>query len=338
MRQRATVRDVAAAAGVSLATASRALSGNPTVSPVLARQVVEAGHQLGYTANAIARALRTQRTGAIGVVVPAINNPYFVGAVEALEGVLAESERSLILCDARESPVVEAARVELLMNRMVDGLVVIPSSTTESGTALRSAAERGPVVQFDRYVDDTGADFVGSDNAEGVRQMVSHVRSRGCKTLAYVGAKPTISSAAERLGAFSTLNGRSSRRPAHWELLGDFSTDWGMAAGHLLLAGGRLPDAVVCGADVIAIGLLSVLRDAGVDVPGDVKVVSHDDLLLDRITYPKLSSVRQPLESMAREAVRLLDDRAAGNPAPPRKSVFAPALMVRESTGDRVSP
>jgi len=333
MRRRVTVRDVASAAGVSMATASRALSGNPSVSPLLARQVVEAGDRLGYSANAIARALRTQRTGTIGVVVPAINNPYFIGVVEALEGVLAESSRSLMLCDARESPSVEAARVELLMSHMVDGLVVIPASTTGSAPALKSAARRGLVVQFDRYVTGTGTDFVGSDNAEGMRQMVSHLREQGCRSLAYVGAQPSISSAAERVRAFRALAGRTPARPAHWELLGAFSTDWGMAAGHLLLSGGRLPDAVVCGADVIAIGLLTVLRDAGVDVPGDVKVVSHDDLLLDRITYPRLSSVRQPLELMAREAIRLLDDRADGNQEAPRRRVFAPDLMVRESSG-----
>jgi LacI family transcriptional regulator len=333
MSRRATVRDVAAAAGVSQATASRVLSGNPSVDPALARRVTEASRQLGYTANVMARALRTQQTGTIGVVVPAISNPYFIGAVEALEGVLAESQRSLILCDARDSPVTEAERIGLLLSRMVDGLIVIPVSGTESAAALRAAAAEGPVLQFDRYVESTGTDFVGTDNSEGLRQMMTHIRKRGCQTVAYVGARPTISSAAERLDGFRALAGPRSARPEHWELLGEFSTDWGLEAGQRMLAGGPLPDAIVCGADLIAVGVLAVLRDAHVDVPRDVKVISYDDSMMGRITSPTLTSIRQPVEAMAREAVRLLDDRSQPDQRPPRKCNFAPKLIVRESTG-----
>ena len=94
-----------------------------------------------------------------------------------------------------------------------------------------------------------------------------------------------------------------------------------------------LPDAIVCGADVIAVSLLTALRGSGVDVPGVVKVVSYDDSNLGMLTVPRLTSVRQPVESMAREAVRLLDHRGRHREAPNRKSVFTPELVVRESTG-----
>lgn len=333
MRQpRVTVRDVADAAQVSVATASRALSGKRSVDPELVRRVLDASAQLGYSANVIARALRTQRTGTVGVVVPAINNPYFIGAVEALEQALSETQRSIMLCDAREDARTEAQRLDLLVNHMVDGLVVIPSSAARSRPALKAAAGKVPVVQFDRYVDSTGTDFVGSDNAEGLRQMVEHLRATGCRRFAYVGAKPTISSAAERLEAFRKLVAPGERRSKRWELLGEFTTEWGIAAGTELLAGSTLPDAIVCGADVIAIGLLTVLRDAGIAIPEQVKVASYDDLVLDRVTTPRLSSVRQPLEAMAREAVRLLDDRARGYDGPPRRTIFTPQLVVRESS------
>jgi LacI family transcriptional regulator len=335
MGRRATVRDVAAAAGVSQATASRALSGNLTVNPVLVRRVLTASQKLGYTANAMARALRTQQTGTIGVVVPSITNPFFIGAVEALEGVLARTQRSLVLCDARNSAATEAERIELLISRMVDGLVVIPVSGARSGPALKAAAEHGPVVQFDRYVPSTGTDFVGADNADGMRQMVEHVRGRGSRTMAYVGARPTNSAAAERLTAFRGLVGAAGSRPGTWELLGEFSTEWGREAGERLLAAGALPDAVVCSADLIAVGVLAVLRDAKVDVPADVKVVSYDDSPMGRITSPRLTSVRQPVQIMADEAIRLLDQRPEPGPRTPRKSIFTPRLVVRESTGGR---
>ena len=333
MKKRATVRDVAAAAGVSPATAARALSGNVKVDPVLAGRVADASRRLGYTANVMARALRTQQTGTIGVVVPSITNPFFTGAVEALEGVLARTDRSLVLCDARDSVATEANRIEFLVSRMVDGLVVIPVSRNESAAALHVATSHGPVVQFDRFVPSTDTDFVGADNADGVRQMVEHVRALGARTLAFVGARPTSSSAAERLEAFRALAGRPAAGRRRWELLDEFSTEWGRAAANQLLAAGPLPDAIVCGADLIAVGLLSELRDAQVDVPQDVMVVSYDDSMMGLITSPRLTSVRQPVELMAEEAIRLLGERPEGGQRTSRKSIFTPALIVRESTG-----
>lgn len=333
MDRRTTMQDVAAAAGVSPATASRALSGNSKVDPELVRRVSEASTRLGYSANAMARALRTQRTDTIGVVVPAINNPYFPGAVESLEGVLAESGRSLILCDSRQDPALEASRIDLLVNRMVDGLVVIPVSTLESAAAISAAAQRVPLVQLDRCVDAPETDYVGSDNAEGLRLLLEHLRSTGCRTFGYVGAYPTTSSALERQTTFRAMTAsQQPAAPAHWELLGDFTMEWGAAAARLLLAGGPLPDAVICGADVVALGLLAVLRDAGVNVPGNIKVGSFDNVSLSEITSPKLTSVRHPMADLARETIRLLDERIQDRGRPGRKSIFTPTLMVRESS------
>src|SRR5690606_39272810 len=124
MGRKVTVRDVAAAAGVSVSTASRVLSQNPSVNPEMARKVIKASAELGYTANVFARALRTRRTDSVGMVVPSISNTYFVAVVEAVEQVLAEQGRSLILCDARDSVETEAQRIEVLVQRMVDGLIV----------------------------------------------------------------------------------------------------------------------------------------------------------------------------------------------------------------------
>ncbi len=163
--RKVTVRDVAAAAGVSPATASRALSGNGSVNPEMVRRVHKASTDLGYSANVFARALRTERTDTIGMVVPSIANPYFVGAVEAVEKALASSGRSLILCNAGNSVQTEADRVGLLVQRMVDGLVVVPVDGSASVAALRAAAERVPLVQFDR---------VAAGASDGLRRQRQH--------------------------------------------------------------------------------------------------------------------------------------------------------------------
>ncbi|MCU1430910.1 MAG: hypothetical protein JWP95_15 [Actinotalea sp.] len=332
MGRKVTVRDVAAAAAVSTATASRALSGHPSVNPEMVQRVLKASADLGYSANIFARALRTQRTDTIGMVVPSISNPYFVTAVEAVEKVLADSDRSLILCDSRDTVATEAARIDLLVHRMVDGLIVIPVDGELSVPALRAAAAEVPVAQFDRIAEKAGTDFVGGDNLDGVRQCIDHLRARGCSTFAYVGAQPTTSTAAERLRAFEDLVGRAGSTPEQL-LLGQFSADWGLEAARRLLSQPALPEAIVCGADVIAVSVLTSLRLAGVDVPGRVKIVSYDDSALGTLTVPRLTSVHQPVDSMAREAVRLLDHRGRHGEVPVRKSIFAPKLVVRESTG-----
>lgn len=328
--RRVTVRDVAGAAGVSPATASRALSGHPSVAPALARRVLKASADLGYTANVFARALRTRRTDTIGMVVPSINNPYFVAAVEAVEQALAESDRSLLLCNAQDDIAVEASRIDLLVQRMVDGLVIIPVSASVSTVALLRASQQVPVVQFDRYVDAVTTDYVGSDNADGVRQCVSHLHGLGARRIAYVGAKPTTSTAAERLRAFRDAVGPDCTE--EWLLLGGFTAEWGHTAAQRLLASGDLPQAIVCGADVIAITLMTALRAAGIAVPERVTIVSYDDSGLGELTVPPLTSVHQPIDAMAREAVRLLDERRREPDAPVRKSVFSPSLVVRGSS------
>jgi LacI family transcriptional regulator len=332
MGRKVTVRDVAAAAGVSPATASRVIAGHPSVNPDMARRVRKASRDLGYSTNVLARALRTQRTDTIGMVVPSISNPFFVAAVEAVEQALAESGRSLILCDSRESVATEAARMDLLVNRMVDGLIVIPVSAQESAPALRAAAADVAVTQFDRIAEAAGTDFVGGDNADGVRQCIEHLREQGCRTFAYIGARPTTSTASERLQAFGQF-AAGGADPERGLLLGEFTADWGRQAAQALLADGPLPDAIVCGADVIAVSLLTVLRMAEVDVPTTVKVVSYDDSDMGVATVPRLTSVHQPVDAMAREAVRLLDERHKDRYAPVRKSIFAPTIVIRESTG-----
>jgi LacI family transcriptional regulator len=333
MTKRITVRDVAAAAGVSVSTASRALSQNPTVDPEMARRVIKKSSELGYVANVFARALRTQRTDTIGMVVPSISNAYFLGVVEAVEKVLARQGRSLILCDSQESVEIEAARTEVLVQRMVDGLIVIPVTEFDSVPAIEAATAQVAVVLFDRWAQAARTDFVGTDNKEGVRHCVNHLRAMGAKSIVFVGAEPRTSTARERLAAFQHLVPESSVAA----LLGSFTADWGKQAALELLKRGTLPDAIVCGADIIAISLLSALRNAGVLIPDVVKIVSFDGTFLSRLTVPRITSVSSPIDVMAAEAVSLLDARTISPGGPVRKSIFSPVLLVNGSTQNRHS-
>jgi len=142
-----TIRDVAERAGVSVATASRVLTGSRPVSPELAERVIQATRELGYRHNAVARALRRGHTNAMGMVVPEIGNPFFPTIVEAVERRLQETGRDLFLCDAQQDPDLERRRVLALIGRQVDGLVIVPVSATASGASLAEAKGHTPLVQ-----------------------------------------------------------------------------------------------------------------------------------------------------------------------------------------------
>jgi LacI family transcriptional regulator len=335
---RVTIREVAEAAGVSIATASRALSGRRRVSPELERAVVAASESLGYRANTVARSLRMGATATIGMVVPVISNPYFPLLVEAVERELSSSGRELLLCDSRGDVAVEAARVEALLDRRVDGLLFIACDSRASAPTLTGVTGgRVPVVQLDRYVDGVDADFVGIDNETGMAAIVEHLHAAGCRSFALVSSAADTSSGRLRLrgyrGAVEPLDAASADRV----LLGEYSVDWGREAVSRLLAQTPLPDAIVCAADIIALGALAALAEAGVDVPGDVALTGFDDIAFAALTHPPLTTVRQPAGVIGAEAVQMLQDRLAGNTGATQRRLVRPEVVVR-GTAPAVAP
>ncbi len=328
-----TIKDVAERAGVSVATASRVLSGGRKVSPELADRVRKSARELGYRHNAVARALRHGRTSSVGMIVPEIGNPFFPSLVEAIERTLSDSGRDLLLCDAQQDPTVELRRARTLMARQVDGLILIPVSASASRAALDEAASQLPVIQLDRYVKDYLGDWVGVDDALGITLAVEHVTSLGAERIAFASATLECSSAQQRLKGFTDTVRRLGLLGSGSRLLGEFSAEWGRAAAQKLLAEPSLPDAVVCGNDEIAVGLLGEFRRAHVRVPDDVLVTGFDDIRFAALTDPPLTTVRQPHEVIAAECIRLLGARMNDADLPVQRVAIAPSLVTRESTG-----
>ncbi|MFC4948047.1 LacI family DNA-binding transcriptional regulator [Pseudonocardia sp. GCM10023141] len=324
MATRTTLLDVARAAGVSKSTASRVLSGvDRNVDAELAERVLQAGERLGYRVNAVARALRRQTTGSFGVLVPSIRNPYFVHLVDAFSQVASRSGMGVILADSLDDPDVEAERLEMLRDSFVDGIVVVPTSMTRSGPAIRQAAERTRVVQVDRWATGAGCGFVGVDNAAGVAALVAHLRAAGRTRIRYVGAEQEASASAERLAAFRELAGPGDAEM----LLPHFSTTAGRDAAHVLLAAPELPDAVLCAADVLAVGLLSTLQRRGVRVPRDVAVTAFDGTDLLELVDPPITALHHRLDAIAARAVDMLT-----GPASTEETRIRAELVVRAST------
>lgn len=326
-----TIYDVAREAGVSLATASRALSGTRRVNPELVTRVQTAARDLGYRHNAVAKALRSQRSGTIGMVVPEISNPFFPAIVQAVERDLQASDRELMLCDSQSSVEIEARRIHALLGRQVDGLLVIPVDSSASGRALDAAAKQVAVVQIDRFVDGVSLDWVGVDDDLAMAEVVNHVCSFGASRIALVSAGQNSSSGRERLNAFRKSMAGQGLAPAA-ELLGEFSTAWGQQSAAKILAMRNRPDAVVCGNDEIALGMVRELRRHDVKIPKDVMVTGFDDNAVSEFIEPSLTTIHQPREAIATEATRLLDARLADPGSAVRRLALAPRLIQRDST------
>ncbi len=331
MSRAVTIREVAAAAGVSTATVSRVLSGAGTVNPELAARVHAAAQRLGYRTNRVARALRRQSTQTIGLVVPDITNPFFPAVVQAVEGALRESGFSLLLCDAGNDVAAEAELMRNLFDHQIDGLLVSACDRIASRQAVRLAASRLPLVQIDRRALG-GMPFVGVDQADAIGQVIDHLRRQGCRRYAYITPHPAISTAKERLEEFLRLVRPLDPAVDERVYRGDFSMDWGYQAASRIVSRHPLPDVIVCANDLNAIGAIRALREHGVAVPGDVAVTGFDDTVLAVASQPQLTTVRQPVKDLGREAVAILRAAIADPALPPRSAVLGAELVVRESS------
>ncbi|MGW1681975.1 LacI family DNA-binding transcriptional regulator [Saccharopolyspora sp. NPDC002376] len=329
-----TIADVAERAGVSTATVSRALTGSRPVAAETVRRVQRAAAELGYSVNSIGRALRSNRTDTIGMVVPSISNPFFTSLVENVEHALGGSGKQLFLCDARSDPTIEAERLRSLVARNVDGIIVSPTHGVDSSPAVLEAARAVPLVQLDRYVRGTSTDWVGVDDVAAMRLVVDHVHAAGARSAAYVGSLLTNSSTERRLAGFQQ-RAEALRMTVYedWILLGEYSIAWGEESLARLAGGGRMPDVIVCADDLIALGVTRACRTHAIKVPDDVQVTGYDNIEFARLGEPPLTTVDQPRKKIAAEAVRLLAAADGSEAAEPLAHIaLVPNLVVREST------
>lgn len=329
----ATIADVARAARVSTATVSRALSGSTAVNPDTAARVQEAARRLGYRVNPIARALRKNTTGNIGLLVPSVSNPFFTMLVDELEKHLVGTGLNLYLCTSRDDVAVEAKRLASLCDGAVDGILVSPCDAAHSGPALTAAHRKVPVVQVDRSAADVDIDWVGLDDMHAMDAVVAHLSGLGVHDVALVTSNAQNSSG--RLRTVATLAAGAKHKVTVSRVLdGAFSTDWGAEAASALVAAGPLPQAIVCADDQIATGLLRELQRVGVAVPDDVLITGLDDVPHAALLTPSLTTIHQPVSAIAAEAVRLIESllQPAAGARTSLRTAMRGELVVRDST------
>lgn len=335
----AKIHDVAERAGVSTATVSRYLSGRTVRS---AEAVAEAVRALDYSPSAIARSLKSGVTRNIGVVVPDITNPFFASAVKGIERASRDKAYNIFLANSDESAERQSQILTTLVG-MVDALILTPA--IESAAVPEELARHEvPVVLLDReWGQDHGFDSVVVDNFEGAGQVVRHLAQLGHKRVATIAGP--LDSTPGRLryegfvAAARIANLDTDRRLVQH---GDFRETSGYLGLKKLLGLEDPPTAVFVANNLMAIGALRACKEAGLRLPDDLSFVSFDDLDLNDLLTPAITTVSRPTTEQGELAMSLLTERLGDSaPGPGRRCVLETRLSVRDSSGpvpNRPSP
>jgi len=331
----ATLRDVATAAGVHPATASRALNPGTRllVSEETARRVSEAADRLGYRPNPVARSLRTRRSHTIGVLIPDLNNPLFPPMIRGIEDRLAEHGYVALIGNTDVDMAKERLVFDQMRARHVDGFV-LATAITGSPILAEAAAADVPLVLMNRTSADYPFSSVSVDNEQGVRAAVTHLISLGHTRIGHIAGPQDTSTGAARLRGFRTAMATHKVPVAESQVAyaSGYSLEEGVRCGTDLFAASPDLTAVVAGNDMLAIGCYGAFDDLGLRCPEDVSIIGFNDMpFIDRLR-PPLSSVRFPHYQLGTEAAALLLERIEAADSPVKMLFLAPELVARGST------
>ncbi|GAX50553.1 LacI family DNA-binding transcriptional regulator [Streptomyces olivochromogenes] len=332
----ATMVDVAAHAGVSVATVSHVLNDTRPVLPHTRQAVLDAIDVLGYTPNTLARSLVTARTRSIGLAVSAISNPYFTEILQGVEAGALEHGYGLLLADPHDDPQHERKVVQLLHERRVDGLIVAPSADPDA--LLRYLGQHNvPTVFLDRLVKAPADhpfrfDQVCAENAEPMARLVGHLAERGHRRIGLVAGLPGFSTTNERISGYRHgLAGAGLPYDERLVAHGDSEAAAAERATDALLSLAAPPTALVTGNNAMTIGALRALRERGLSVPDDLALCCFDDFAWADLFAPRLTAISQPSKEIGAQAVRLLLERLA-SPDHPARTVRLPCAFVHRTS------
>jgi LacI family transcriptional regulator len=335
MNRRPTLRDVAKVAGVHPATASRALNpeARSLVSARTADRVLRVAQSLGYRPNPQARTLKTARSATVGLVIPDLTNPLFPPIARGVEDVLSQAGYSAWIVNTDNDSAREAAVVESLRDRNVDGFI-FATATRHHPITERLVADGSPVILVNRRTESSDIPSVTPDDAAGVELAMRHLIELGHRKIAHLAGPQTLSTGVNRLRAYQhALHDHGLDSPAELIVVCEaFTESAGAKAVNRLLAAGTEFTAVLAGNDLLALGCYDALEEHGLTCPGDVSVVGFNDTpFMDKLR-PPLTTVRIPHYEIGAEAARLLLEELRSPNRHPRSVLLPLSLIVRQST------
>jgi LacI family transcriptional regulator len=328
---RVTLTDVAKRAGVSVATASKALNERGEVAPATRLRVRQAAEELSFQPNVLARGLISGHTRTVGLLTDELSAARFaIPVLLGAENALGNEQMSVLLCDARGDAIRRRHYIRTLLARQVDGFIILGDSN-EPRPSL-SGEIPVPVVYAYCESDDPSDLSVVADDAGGARLAAQHLVSLGRKKIAHITGDPGYRAARDRAAALTEVLDAAGLPLVGEALFGQWSQRWGRHATARLLASHPDVDAIFCGSDQIASGVTEALRDLGRAVPDDVAIVGYDNWeVIATECRPPLTTVDLNLEQLGTTAVRHLFAALDGNPS--SGVIRQPGrLVVREST------
>lgn len=333
-RRGASVKDVAAAAGVSLGTVSNVLNRPELVSGTTRERVEHAMADLGFVRNETARSLRTGRSSTLAYVMLDSRNPFFTDVAHGIELATEALDHTLFLCNSDNRAARETALLARLQERQVQGILITP--VDPESAALQTIAERTPLVVVDRTRGSADLCTVAVDDVLGGRLALEHLIDLGHRRVAFAGGPMSVGQVADRLAgarAAWTDAGLPPEDLVSIECSALTATE-GRTVGEQLagIPSSRRPTAVFCANDLIALGLLQHAIGQGWRVPEDLALVGYDDIEFAATAAVPLTSVRQPRQELGRTAAELVLDEGSNPAHQHQQVVFTPALVARSST------
>ena len=335
-----TLHDIAKRCEVSIATVSAVVNGADWVTEATRARVQRAVEDMGYHPNQFARGLKKQEGHAVGVIVSDLTNPFFTQIVRSLSHALHDNGRALSLCDSDHRHDLGETNLRMLVEGQVLGLIVVGDSVPEG--ALRAFVKqrpRVPVIVIEREYAIPQVSTLLVDSEQGAFTATMHLAERGCTRIAVITG-PSSGAGSATYGRVQRYEGykralRACGQKFDRELVveGNFRYESGREAMRHLLTLRRRPDAVFSANDMMAVGAMSAIRDAGARVPDDVALVGFDDVPITALMQPALTTMAMPLRQFGESAARLLEQQLAlGGEHSPVRTEFSAELVVRESS------
>ncbi len=318
----ATIRDVAKAAKVSVATVSRVMNGHENVSADTRKRITEAARQLRYVPDSAARSLISGRTQTIGVLLPDLYGEFFSELIRGIDQAARREGLHILLSSSHDDAKEAVAAIQTMSGR-VDGLLIM-SPHIDAGL-LRDTLPTGlPIVLINTPVDDVGYDTIAIDNYWGAHAMVRHLVGRGYRAIALIAGPERNFDATERERGYREALAEFLPTAQPRVFAGDFSEESGYRAGQRIIGLRDRPDAVFASNDMMAVGCQFALTEAGLQVPRDMGLAGFDDIPIARFVSPPLTTVRVRIAELGQQALERL---VAG--FSPKENAFTPGHTLR---------
>ena len=333
----ATIHDVAKLAGVAPITVSRVINNSGYISDKTREKVQAAISELGYVPNILARSLRSKRTNTLALVFTDITNPFFTILARGVEDTASFAGFNVIFCNTDESQEKEDNYIQLLLQKQVDGILLVPAgSNTRSIKVIQE--QNTPLVVLDRRVSHSNVDIVRGDSEGGAYQLTKYLIDLGHRRIAIISGPRNVSTAEDRILGYKRAMEESGLKENLISYYGSFTQTSGNDLTRKIFSHSPQPTALFAANNLMAIGALRALQDMGFMVPDDVAMVSFDDIPENLTIFPFMTVVTQPSYELGKRATELLISRIKNDSALDNQEIVFPVeFFERASSGGPIN-